>query len=66
MKNPPSLKHIIEAWLLVINLIYNKKLIIKIKLVPEMVGAVIGIYSGREFTPVEIKFDMIGKYLGNY
>ena len=29
-----------------------------------MVGAVIGIYSGREFTPVEIKFDMIGKYLG--
>lgn len=34
--------------------------------VPEMVGAVIGIYNGHGFTNVEIKFDMIGSYLAEY
>jgi small subunit ribosomal protein S15e len=31
---------------------------------PEMVGAVVAIYNGKVYNPVEIKFDMIGKYLG--
>lgn len=34
--------------------------------IPEMVGAVVGVYSGKEFTNVEIKFDMIGKWLGEF
>eukprot|EP01017_Pseudomicrothorax_dubius_P029054 TRINITY_DN34_c0_g1_i1.p1 TRINITY_DN34_c0_g1~~TRINITY_DN34_c0_g1_i1.p1 ORF type:complete len:152 (-),score=49.82 TRINITY_DN34_c0_g1_i1:169-624(-) len=33
---------------------------------PEMVGSVVGIHSGRGFTNVEIKFDMIGHYLGEF
>ncbi len=28
-----------------------------------MIGGVLAIYSGKEFLNVEIKFDMIGKYL---
>jgi len=35
-------------------------------ILPEMVGSVVGIHSGKEFTNVEIKFDMIGTYLGEY
>ena len=31
-----------------------------------MVGAIVGIYSGKEFINVEIKFDMIGCYLGEF
>ena len=31
---------------------------------PEMVGNNVGVYSGKTFTNVEIKFDMIGRYLG--
>ncbi|KRX10333.1 Ribosomal protein S19, superfamily [Pseudocohnilembus persalinus] len=34
--------------------------------VPEMVGGVVGIYNGKEFLNVEIKFDMIGKYLAEF
>lgn len=33
---------------------------------PSMIGGVVGIYSGKEYVPVEIKFDMIGSYLGEY
>lgn len=33
---------------------------------PDMVGGIVGIYSGKEFREVEIKFDMIGTYLGEY
>mmetsp|Transcript_139452 Transcript_139452/g.197411 ORF Transcript_139452/g.197411 Transcript_139452/m.197411 type:complete len:135 (-) Transcript_139452:230-634(-) len=33
---------------------------------PEMVGNVIGIYSGKEFVNVEVKFDMIGQYFGEF
>jgi small subunit ribosomal protein S15e len=33
--------------------------------VPEMIGSVIGIYSGKEFNQVEIKPEMVGHYLGN-
>ena len=33
---------------------------------PEMVGGVVGIYNGKDFANVEIKFDMIGKYLGEF
>lgn len=31
-----------------------------------MVGGVVGVYNGKEFKEVEIKFDMIGTYLGEY
>jgi small subunit ribosomal protein S15e len=44
----------------------NSTLFIAKYLVPEMVGGVVGIYNGKEFTNVEIKFDMIGKYLAEF
>merc|ERR1712169_26725 len=34
--------------------------------VPEMIGSVIGIYSGKEFNQVEIKPEMVGYYLGEF
>merc|ERR1711972_927151 len=33
---------------------------------PEMVGSIVGVYTGKEYRTVEVKFDMIGKYLGEY
>lgn len=33
-------------------------------ILPEMVGNTIGVYNGRRFSNIEIKFDMIGRYLG--
>lgn len=33
---------------------------------PEMVGSIVGVHSGKEFQGVEIKFDMIGRYLGEF
>ena len=33
---------------------------------PEMVGAVVGIYNGKTFNQVEIKPEMIGHYLGEF
>ena len=33
---------------------------------PEMVGNIVGVYNGKLFNPVEIKFDMIGRYLGEF
>ncbi len=33
---------------------------------PEMVGAKIGIHNGKEFVEVDIKPDMIGHYLGEF
>ena len=35
-------------------------------IMPCMVGGIVGIYSGKEFREIEIKFDMIGTYLGEY
>ncbi|KIX01779.1 40S ribosomal protein S15 [Rhinocladiella mackenziei CBS 650.93] len=35
-------------------------------IVPEMIGSVIGIYSGKEFNQVEIKPEMVGHYLGEF
>eukprot|EP00823_Brevimastigomonas_motovehiculus_P003517 TRINITY_DN215_c0_g1_i1.p1 TRINITY_DN215_c0_g1~~TRINITY_DN215_c0_g1_i1.p1 ORF type:complete len:202 (+),score=67.91 TRINITY_DN215_c0_g1_i1:661-1266(+) len=35
-------------------------------IIPEMVGSVIGVHNGKEFTQVEIKPDMIGHYLGEF
>jgi small subunit ribosomal protein S15e len=35
-------------------------------ILPELVGSVVGIYSGRGFIPVEIKPDMIGRYLAEF
>merc|ERR1711993_77621 len=33
---------------------------------PEMIGSIVGVYTGKEYKPVEIKFDMIGRYLGEF
>ena len=33
-------------------------------IMPEMVGNIVGVYNGKVFNPVEVKFDMIGRYLG--
>ncbi len=35
-------------------------------IVPEMVGSLIGVYNGLNFTQVEVKPDMIGHYLGEF
>jgi len=35
-------------------------------IVPEMIGSVIGIYSGKEFNQVEVKPEMVGHYLGEF
>lgn len=33
---------------------------------PSMIGGIVAVYNGKEYVPVEIKFDMIGSYLGEY
>ncbi|MDA4124385.1 MAG: 30S ribosomal protein S19 [Thaumarchaeota archaeon] len=33
---------------------------------PTMVGLTIGVHNGREFVPLEIKPEMIGRYLGEF
>lgn len=35
-------------------------------IVPEMIGSVVGVYSGKEFNQVEIKPEMVGHYLGEF
>lgn len=35
-------------------------------IVPEMVGSVVGVYSGKHYTTVEVKPQMIGHYLGEF
>ena len=35
-------------------------------IVPEMIGSVIGVYSGKTFVQVEIKPEMLGHYLGEF
>ena len=35
-------------------------------IMPEMVGSVAEVYSGKYWTPVEVKAEMIGQYLGEY
>ncbi len=35
-------------------------------ILPSMVGLTIHIHNGKEFTPVEIKSEMIGHFLGEY
>lgn len=35
-------------------------------IVPEMIGSVVGVHAGNQFTPVEIKDDMIGHKLGEF
>ncbi len=35
-------------------------------ILPEMVGAVVGVFSGKGFPVVEIKPEMIGKYLAEF
>ncbi|MDA1196517.1 MAG: 30S ribosomal protein S19 [Nanoarchaeota archaeon] len=33
---------------------------------PQMIGATIKIHTGKEFAPVEIKFEMLGHYIGEF
>jgi len=35
-------------------------------ILPEMVGLTMSVHNGKEFTPVEILPEMIGKYLGEF
>ena len=35
-------------------------------IVPEMIGSVIGVYSGKEFNTVEVKPEMVGHYLAEF
>ena len=35
-------------------------------ILPEMVGSVVGVYNGKKYTTVEIKPEMIGKYLAEF
>jgi small subunit ribosomal protein S15e len=34
--------------------------------VPEMIGSIIGVYSGKDFNQVEVKPEMVGHYLGEF
>jgi len=35
-------------------------------IVPEMIGSIVGVYSGKEFNQVEIRPEMVGHYLGEF
>ncbi len=35
-------------------------------IMPEMVGSVVEVYSGKYWTPVDVKAEMVGQYLGEY
>ena len=35
-------------------------------ILPEMVGGIAGVHNGKEYKEVEIKFDMIGRYLAEF
>lgn len=35
-------------------------------ILPEMIGLTISVHNGKEFVPVEIQPEMIGKYLGEF
>ena len=35
-------------------------------ILPTMVGLTIGVHNGKEFVPLEVKPEMIGRYLGEY
>ncbi len=35
-------------------------------IIPEMIGSNIGIYNGKTFNQVEIKPEMVGRYLGEF
>lgn len=35
-------------------------------IVPEMIGSIVGVYNGKVFCTVEIKAEMIGRYLGEF
>lgn len=35
-------------------------------IVPEMIGSIVGVYTGKTFVNVEIKPEMIGHYLGEF
>ena len=34
--------------------------------VPEMIGSVVAVYTGKQYIPVEVRADMLGHYLGEF
>ena len=42
--------------------IHLKKMVI----VPEMIGTIVGVHNGKVFTQVEVKSEMIGRYLDEF
>ena len=50
---------------------YDKPDVVKTHLrdmlvIPEMIGSVVGVHNGKVFTSVEVKADMVGRYLGEF
>ena len=39
---------------------------VRVIIVPEMVGSVVGVYNGKTFNGIEIKPEMVGHYLGDF
>nr|AJS12479.1 30S ribosomal protein S19 [uncultured archaeon] len=35
-------------------------------ILPDMIGQLIQVHNGKEFTPIAITYDMIGHYLGEF
>lgn len=35
-------------------------------IIPELVGIIIHVYNGKEFVPVNVTVEMLGKYLGEF
>jgi len=35
-------------------------------ILPDMVGGNVGVFNGKEYKEVEVKFDMIGRYFGEF
>ena len=35
-------------------------------IVPDMIGSVVGIYNGKQFNAVEVKGEMVGRYLAEF
>lgn len=69
LKNNPRLKSFMEKVKTVLQ--KNPKKVIKTHvrdavIIPEWVGLKFGVHNGKEFKPVEITFDKIGRRLGDF
>ncbi|MEK6982542.1 MAG: ribosomal protein S19 family protein [Candidatus Micrarchaeota archaeon] len=69
LKNNPKLKSFMEKVKAV--LLKNPKKVIKTHvrdaiIIPEWVGLKFGVHNGKDFKPVEITFDKVGRRLGDF